>query len=127
MTDEKLLELALEIASYAGLDWSTGASERTSQQSLGVRCCLWFCAGAILALLSLLLFPSTVMHHPAARIANLFLAPIASANSAEVIARLRSRSNPDIVVNDHFWQAFWFTLALAITRYVSAEIVGTNQ
>ena len=53
----------------------------------------------------------------ALRIANLVLAPVASAFISQAIARRRSRHNKFIIPRNHFWQAFWFTLGIVTVRF----------
>lgn len=70
---------------------------------------------------SVLLFKHTLIRGSALRIANLVLAPIASAYLARYLARRRSTRVGSIIPRTRFWQAFWFTLGLVSIRFAYAS------
>jgi ABC-type Fe3+ transport system permease subunit len=69
----------------------------------------------------LLVVKHTVVSVSALRIANLVLAPVASAFLSEAIANHRAKENPFIIPRNHFWQALFFTLGLVLVRFAYAS------
>ena len=116
-----LIELLVEAIVYIPFDWPFGYRS-IPQSSVGIvgRCALWFVSGCLLAGGSLLVLNHTWISLPAFRIANIVLAPITSGYIAKFLAVRRSRKNPDIIPENHFRQAFWFTLGLVLIRFVYA-------
>ena len=115
-----LFEFLLEVLSYLPLDGPWGAGGRREPGSLGLACSFWFLGGALLAWISVQVFPHTALHVSAWRIGNLMLAPLASAFLAQEVARRRRQRYAHILPRNHFWQAFWFTLGLTTVRFAYA-------
>jgi len=115
-----LFEFILEVFSYVPFDWPWGDESRTEPESIVGRCTLWFIAGCLLAGASLLVFRHTLIAVPALRVANLALAPVASAYLSQFLASRRA-SDRQINPRNHFWQAFWFTLGLVLIRFIYAS------
>ena len=118
---QAIFEFVVESVSYLPLDWWPSRS-RTSPESdtVTANCCIWFIIGCGLACVSMLFLKRTWISLPALRIANLVLAPIASAFISQAIARRRSRRNRFIIPRNHFWQSFWFTFGLVSVRFAYA-------
>lgn len=115
-----LFEFALDVLGNLPFDWPSRNRSTPEPENIFLRCFLWFCGGCLLAGLSLIVFRHTLIAAPALRIANLVLAPLASAFLSAAIARQRALENPFIVPRNHFWQAFWFTLGLVAIRFAYA-------
>jgi len=118
---QAIFEFIAEIFSYSPLDWWPSTS-RTSPESdtVTAKCFVWFVIGCGLACVSMLFLKRTWISLPALRIANLVLAPIASAFISQAVARRRSRRNSFIIPRNHFWQSFWFTFGLVSVRFAYA-------
>jgi hypothetical protein len=118
-----LFEFLFDVIGNIPFDWPS--SNRTKPESDGIffRCFLGFCGGCLLAGASLLVVKHTFISVSALRIANVALAPIASAFLSKAIASRRARANVFIVPRNHFWQAFWFTLGLVLIRFAYASRV----
>ena len=112
-----LFEFILEAFSFTPFDFIPW---RSHSESLWEKCLAWFIIGCGLAAISMLFLKRTWISHPALRIANLVVAPIASAFISEAIARWRNRRNDFIEPRDHFWKAFWFTLGIVTVRIAFA-------
>ncbi|QBB71241.1 hypothetical protein ELE36_13235 [Pseudolysobacter antarcticus] len=115
-----VLEFAIDVLAYAPLDWFFDWRDFPEPRTLWLASLLWFAGGCVLAWLSVLLLTHTFLAIPALRIANLALAPIASAFLSQALARRRKKSNAAIVPRNHFWQSFWFTLGLVTVRFAFA-------
>ena len=115
-----LFEFLLEIFSSIPFDLPSIRRGRPEPETVASKCCLWCLIGAGMASLSILFLKHTWISHPALRIANLIVAPLASAFISEAIARRRSRKNPFIIPRNHFWQAFWFTFGIVFIRFAYA-------
>lgn len=116
-----LFELIVEALSYIPFDWIPRGTSKQEPDSISTRCFFWFCGGCLLAGASLLVFRHTLISVSSLRMANVALAPVASAFFSQAIARRRADSNPFIVPRNHFWQAFWFTAGLTLIRFVYAS------
>jgi len=116
-----LFEFTLDVLGSIPFDWPS--RNRTTPEPKGVflRRLLWFCGGCALASVSLLVVKHTVVSVSALRIANLVLAPVASAFLSEAIANHRAKENPFIIPRNHFWQALFFTLGLVLVRFAYAS------
>ncbi len=84
-------------------------------------CFVCFLVGALLAWLSLLIFPHTWLHAPGLRIANLILAPLGSAALGYYLAQRRSLTHAEVRPKENAWQSFWFTLGLVAVRFTYAQ------
>jgi hypothetical protein len=118
---QAFFEFVVGVLAYLPIDLIPYSWRREPDpDALAGYCLGWFIGGAVLAWLSLIVFHHTFIHQPSLRIANLALAPLASAFLAEALAKRRERSNPFVVPRNHFWQAFWFTLGLVAVRFAFA-------
>jgi len=115
-----LFEFLLEIFSYSPLDLPSFHRKSQESDTIAGKCFIWFLVGGGLACLSMFFLKHTWISHPTLRIANLVVAPLASAFISQAIARRRTRNNPFIIPRNHFWQAFWFTLGIVIIRFAYA-------
>ena len=115
-----LFEFAFDVLSNIPFDWPSKNRRTPEPEGIALRCFLWFCGGCLLAGISLLVVRHTIITFAALRLANLVLAPLASAYLSQGIARRRSVNNPFIVPRNHFWQAFWFTPGLVLVRFAYA-------
>ena len=77
--------------------------------------------GGIIGGLSLLLFPRAMIHSAPLRIANFFIAPVASGGLSWWLASWRRNRGETISPGSHFWTAFWFVIAFAGIRLVYAS------
>jgi hypothetical protein len=116
-----LFEFALNVLANIPFDWPSRDRATPEPEGITLRCFLWFCGGCLIAGASLLIVKHTIIAISALRMANLVLAPIASAFLSQSIAGHRARDNPFIVPRNHFWQAFWFTLGLVLIRFAYAS------
>ncbi len=117
-----LFEFIVETLSYGGfdgLDWPSGRSS-AGRGSKAVSCIVHFLVGCAVAGVSLLFVRRTFLSAPAVRIANLVIAPIASAYVSQVIGFLRARRDPLRAPKNRFWQAYWFTFGLVLIRFTYA-------
>jgi len=112
-----IFEFTLEVLSYLPFDWPL--TEKTPI-SLSGKCVLLFVAGCGFAGISVLILKHTWISFSVLRIANLILAPVTSAFISQAIARRRMKKNRSIIPRNHFWQAFWFTLGIALVRFTYA-------
>jgi hypothetical protein len=112
-----LFEFLIEIFTWTPFDWPSRSRSRPETETLTGNCFLWFVVGCGLACISMLFLKHTWISMSALRIANLVLAPVASAFISQAIARRRSRHNKFIIPRNHFWQAFWFTLGIVTVRF----------
>ena len=80
----------------------------------------WLILGCIVAGISLLFFQQTLISVSIIRLINIILAPIAAAYLSEAIAEKCVKVNSYLKPRNHFWQAFWFTLGLTLTRFAFA-------
>jgi hypothetical protein len=118
---QAIFEFLLEIFFYSPLDWWPGTSRRSPESdSVTGKCFVWFIIGCGVACISMLFLKRTWIVPSALRIANLVLAPMASAFISQAIARRRARRNSFIIPRNHFWQAFWFTLGVVTVRFAYA-------
>lgn len=116
-----LFEFALDVLSNLPFDLPSRNRSTPEPQGTVLPRFLWFCGGCALALGSLVVVKHTLIAVSAWRIANLVLAPLASAFLSKAISRRRTRTNPYIVPRNHFWQAFFFTLGLVLVRFAYAS------
>jgi hypothetical protein len=115
-----LFEFLFEILS-GGVDWPFTYRDHRDPASLVVSGLQWLLGGCLLAGVSVLIFKHTLIRGSALRIANLVLAPIASAYLARYLARRRGIRVGSIIPRTRFWQAFWFTLGLVSIRFAYAS------
>lgn len=110
----------LQSLTFMPFDW--GSRNRTTPESASIygQRILWFIGGCVVALISLLIIPFTLIQTAPLRMVNIILAPTASAFLSESIAKDRSQANGYIVPQNHFWQAFYFTFGLVIVRFAYA-------
>ncbi|WP_374350232.1 hypothetical protein [Chitinimonas sp.] len=111
-----VLELLLELFGYVPFDWET--DDDSSHISQFGR---WLCIGGLLGGLSLLLIKHALLAYPGLRIANLLLAPPASAFFAWYLAPLRRPQITAFHRTRSFWRAFAFSLGLVAVRFIYAK------
>lgn len=115
-----LFELLLEVLINIPFDLPSKKRNTPERTSISLVCFCWFLTGGAIGWLSLLIFQHTFITIPVLRIANLILAPLLSASLSKYIATRRAEINGYIVPRNHYWQAFWFTLAFTMVRFVYA-------
>lgn len=113
-----LFEFVLNVLGNLPFDWPSRNRATPERERIAAVCALWFAGGCVLAGISLLIFPRSLVPTPALRMLNLLLAPVAAAFLSQAIARRRARRNPNIVPRNHFWQAFWYTSGLTLIRFM---------
>jgi hypothetical protein len=74
-----LFEFTLNVLGNIPFDWPSRNRTTPEPEDIFLRCFLWFCGGCVLAGVSLLIVKHTIISVSAPRIANLALAPFASA------------------------------------------------
>jgi hypothetical protein len=116
-----LLEFIFEILINLPFDWPRKSRMTPEKEKTIGKSFVMFCIGCGLAWLSAIVFPRTFIHHPALRIANLLLAPVAAAYISRTIAEHTAEANANIRPRNHFWQAFWFTLGFVAVRFAYAN------
>lgn len=114
-------EFILNVLGNIPADWPSKNRNTPERESVVANCFLWFLGGCVLAGISLIFFKHTLIPTLELRIANLVLAPIASAFLSEHIAKRRAEKNPLIIPRNHFWQAFWYTVGLVVIRFTYAS------
>ena len=119
-----LFELVLNIFANVPFDWPSKKRRTPEPETITLRCFLWSIGGCLLGWVSVLLFKHTLISIGALRILNVVLAPLASAQLSQAIARRRSQFNSNIFARNHYWQSFWFTLALVLVRFTYATRVS---
>lgn len=115
-----LFELILNVLGHVPLDWPSKKRKTPEAESIAFFCFLWLAGGCAVGGLSLLAFDYALLQPAWLRIANLALSPIASGLLARAIAEHRHRSNPMLVPRNHFWYGFWFSLGVALVRFIYA-------
>jgi hypothetical protein len=115
-----LLEFVLNVLGSVPFDWPSRYRRAPESGGSFARYFAWFAGGCVVAGVSLLVFKHSVITGEGLRIANLVLAPIASAFLSQYVALRRAQTNPNIDPRNHFWQAFWFTVGLVIIRFTYA-------
>lgn len=113
-----LFEAIINIGSFLPIDSATSKRRELSYNAgtaLG-----WLVVGGVFGGLSLLLLSHTMIHRPDARIANVVITPLCSGGFAFLRSALRSKKDPLVTPRDHFWFAFWFSLAFALVRFAYA-------
>jgi hypothetical protein len=122
-----LAELALQILVEWPFDFTLGSGERRASLSDAEPSGFWWgvgslVAGVVLALVSLIVVPHVLVPSAGIRIANLFVAPVASAWVAYRSAKLRqARNRPWLDPDLHGWCAFLFTAAFTTLRFMYAR------
>ena len=76
--------------------------------------------GAAAGALSLYFQPALLIHHAAARIANLVVTPMAAGLLMTLVGAWRRRRDQEPVRLDRFGYGFLFALSMALVRYVWA-------
>jgi hypothetical protein len=77
--------------------------------------------GALAGGLSLLIFHNSFIHHPAARLANLVLSPVAGGLGMALLGAWRRRRGQDTIELDRFAYGFLFALAMSMVRFFFAR------
>lgn len=115
-----LFEVILNSIMNIPFDWPSKNRLTAEPGSIWLTCLLWFLGASLLGWVSLIFFKHTLIAISGLRIANLILAPLLSAFISKVIASKRAENNQFIVPNNHYWQAFWFTLGFTMVRFAYA-------
>jgi hypothetical protein len=96
-----LFELALNIFANVPFDWPSKKRRTPEPETVALRCFLWSIGGCLLGWVSVVLFKHTLISVGALRMINVVVAPLASAQLSQAIARRRSQSNSNIVSRNH--------------------------
>lgn len=115
-----LFEVVLNSILNIPFDWPSKNRLTPEPDYIWIACVLWFLCASLLGWVSLIFFKHTLIAIAGLRIANLILAPLLSAFISKVIATKRAENNHFIVPNNHYWQAFWFTLGFTMVRFAYA-------
>lgn len=115
---ELFLQLLFEALVELGLHGAADTVKRPKNPVLSaVGFAIW---GAIAGGISLLFFPTSHIHDPALRIANLVLTPVALGFAMMLVGRIRSKKGQSLVRLDQFGYAFTFAFAMALVRFMWA-------
>ena len=76
--------------------------------------------GMVAGALSLLVFPSSFVHSPAARMANLVVTPVITGAFMAVLGAWRRRRGQDLIRLDRFAYGLLFAFAMAAVRFFFA-------
>ena len=115
-----LFEVILNSIVNIPFDWPSKNRLTPEPESIWYVCFLWFLGASFLGWVSLFFFKHTLITISSLRVANLILAPLLSAYISKAIATRRAESNQYIVPQNHYWQAFWFTLGFTMVRFAYA-------
>lgn len=113
-------ELILEVLASSPLEFFSNSQASVNSDSRENSCIKWFCGGALLGGLSLLVLHNSMISLTILRLANLVLAPILSGLVSKGIASYRAQRDPAFMPRTNFWQAFWFTFGLVLIRFMYA-------
>jgi hypothetical protein len=113
-----ILELALNVFSYFPFDWPSKRRGSIEPESVAGWCVLWVLLGGTIGGLSLLVFEHSLIHSPWLRLVSLGASPLISAYLSQAIAAARKKGNFNINPRNHFWYAFWFSLSVAVVRFI---------
>lgn len=111
-----LLELGLEFLIYCGLDFAAlrGRSDEEYGCSLAG---FFFICGAVLGSLANLARPRLLLPYPWLRIANLIIGPLLAGGASWLMTQWRQQRGAKVLPGNHFFFAFWFTLAFDLVRF----------
>jgi len=116
-----LVEFVINVVAEIPFDWPSRNRKTPESEGVAGVCFLWFLLGIGVGCISLLIFSRTLISVSALRVVSLVLAPVASAFLSLYLAKRRAVANPFIIPRNHFWQAFWFTVALVGVRFIYAS------
>jgi hypothetical protein len=115
-----VVEVLLQGLVYLPFDVPLSRDEKTGEPAG----CGWglgyAVAGGVVGGLSLLVASHLLIHSPALRVANLFVAPLASGGLSYLVAVWRLSRGAKTFPRTHFWTAFWFVLAFGAVRLAYA-------
>jgi hypothetical protein len=77
--------------------------------------------GAVAGLISVLVFPSLLIHLPYARLANLLVTPLLAGASMSLLGAWRRRREQQLIRLDMFACGYLFALAMALVRLALAK------
>jgi hypothetical protein len=118
-----IIEIFVEAIANIPFDWPSKNRKTPESDKIFLSCFGWLCFGGLLSWGSLFFIKKTLIKIGLLRVVNLFIAPLLSGWISYVLASNRSRNNGFIKPKNHFWQAFWFTLGLAVVRFAYAKRV----
>lgn len=112
---EFLLQILFEAAAELGLHSIKSVFEqRPAPFFAGLG---YIILGAAAGGISFLIAPHLIIHHHWARVANLFLTPLASGAAMAAIGALRRRRDDELVRLDRFGYGFLFAASMALVRF----------
>jgi hypothetical protein len=115
---EFILQALFEVLGELGLHSLGEVFQRPKNPALAiVGFVLW---GAIAGAISLWILPTSPIHNPLFRKANLIVTPVAVGFVMMLIGKIRSRKGQDLVRLDRFGYAFVFAFAMAAVRFIWA-------
>jgi hypothetical protein len=113
---EFLLQMLFEALAELGLHSVKSVFERKPDPffaALG-----YIILGAAAGGISFLIAPHLIIQHHGARVANLFLTPLASGVAMAAIGALRQRRDDELIRLDRFGYGFLFAASMALVRFV---------
>jgi hypothetical protein len=113
-----VLEFALEMLVYIGLDAAAIRDDRSSRPGCALSV-IFLVVGGLIAFLTNLIHPKPFLPFPGLRIANLVAAPFAGAGLSWLIARWRGRTGDLAWL--HACLAFVFLLGFNVVRFAYAR------
>lgn len=116
---EFLLQIVVELLLELGLH--TVAEPMRRDRSPWLAAAGYALLGALLAGLSLLVFPTHLVVNRLGQWANLLLAPVAAGLAMPILGAWRARRGQDTLRIDRFAYGYLFALAFALVRFVFAD------
>jgi len=118
---EFLLQAVFEVLAELGMHSIKEVFHRPAPTNAFLAAFGYFLIGAGAGGLSLYFVPATLIHHAAARIANLLLTPLASGFLMTLLGAWRRRRDQEPIRLDRFGYAFLFALSMAVVRFIWAS------
>jgi multisubunit Na+/H+ antiporter MnhG subunit len=118
---ELLFQMLFELLAELGLHSVREVFRRPEPTSPALAAIGYAILGASAGWLSLLLLPTTLIHHAAGRVINLVLTPIGAGLLMSVIGAWRLRRDQELIRLDRFGYGFLFALGTTVVRFIWAR------
>ena len=118
---EAILQVTFELLAEVGIHVTRGKVRHAESRSAWRFVLGYPLLGAIIGGLGLLLFPHSLAHSHAARVATFVLAPLAAAGSVVLLGILRAKRGQEPATIDRFVYGYLFALGFACVRLVWAS------
>jgi hypothetical protein len=117
---EFLIQIIGEVASEFGSQSLKEVFRKRPIQNPLLAAMGYFCLGALIGGISLLVVNHALIHHPTLRIVNLFLSPLLAGLVMMAIGSRRQKKGQAVVRLDRFGYAFIFAFGMALIRFLFA-------